>query len=128
VVSLKEHPEIPEDLRQIDIADPSVSVRVTRLNEFVKEIERVSRSQAYGQKWPDRVPEVDPSISVDARESIRPVTLYLWQREGFMLCLEERWTSADASRPKFRWLVCAPDVDAQTALTMAIRRAQTAWS
>jgi hypothetical protein len=54
--------------------------------------------------------------------TIGPVTLYTWEREGFVLSLEERRTRS--GRPVFRWLACVPQGSVAAVANLARERAK----
>jgi hypothetical protein len=77
--------------------------------------------------WPDRSAE-DGEISIagPALGTLSPVTIYTWEREGYVLCLEERLVFG--SRSKFRWLACQFKTPVAEVIATAKSRARTHWA
>lgn len=91
---------------------------------FVAHIEKLSRRPEYRQLWPDRVPDVgEESFAGEAFGTIGAVTIYTWEREEFVLSLEERQTRR--GEPSFRWLACVPMGSPDAVIALARRRAET---
>lgn len=121
------HPEVESDIEQAPRRPVQDWMADIRLKEFIREIERVGDRDDYRKVWPDRMAEGgEVSIAGQALGTTYPVTIYTWEREGFVLCLEERLVFG--SKPRFRWLACRYGAPAAEVIATARQRATTHWT
>jgi hypothetical protein len=117
-----EHPEVKTDLEGADPPSPSKWGSDARMNAFLKQIEKLSKKSDYRRLWPDRDLE---STGASAPGTVSPITIYVWEREGYVVCLEERFDLQ--GRPQFRWVACQYKASLKNTLAVAEQRARAPW-
>lgn len=119
---LPEHPEVAADLAGAPPPDPANWGADARMKAFLDQIEKLSRRADYRRLWPDRVLE---TTGASATGTTSPITIYTWEREGYVVCLEERFDLQ--LRPRFRWVACQYNASVSSTVADAERRARTPW-
>lgn len=124
MAGFSEHPEIQDDLRAAPPPTPANWDADGRMDVFLEQIERLSKHPNYRKVWPDRIPGVAGEVSIAgaALGTLGAVTIYAWEREGYIVCLEVR-IGFDRI-PRFRWLACQHGASPASAMADARRRAR----
>src|ERR1044071_5350125 len=113
------HPEVRKDLQALPPPNAATLHADTHMDEFLDEIEALANRADYRQVWPDRIPNIGEA-SYGGNEYqivIGAVTIYGWELEGYVVCLEER--TAYALAPRFRWVLCKHGLSADAAMKEA---------
>jgi hypothetical protein len=119
---LPEHPEVNTDLAGAPRPGGPNWEADGRMSAFLNQIEKLSTKADYRSLWPDRILE---STIHSTPGTISPITIYAWEPEGYVVCLEERFDLQ--LRPRFRWVACQYNASASSTVADAERRARTPW-
>ena len=120
------HPSVEDDLQKAPPPDPANWMVDTRMDEFLEELEDLSDRPDYRRVWPPRIAGIgERSVGGQVYGTVGAVTIYGWEREGYVVCVEERIELGN--QPSFRLQVVQHGVSPASAMDEAERRARTPW-